>query len=1159
MKCFYHTPAHVAFCHRAMTLQVLLPDEGRTLSSVSLSFKAGPHSGTLRMLPTDGYRAEQPLVLYSATIPAEQMEGEYLEYTFDCKQCDTATYRVPLRTLPEIPPVLFTEYALTIEDEAAFCEITNPRDEAVDLYDYEMLLDKPSGLAGRNPLADRPGVHVLAAGETAVLRFVHADRLLATGSAEADVATMWKTLADRYPQTCDEALAHTVRVISPVIAVAKENGFENLPGTFRAGVASVHRLLIVPRGGTPEQALTELRVGYDGVEVRHAAPHRYATIWTVDLEDPAHACQIGNPRRPTPGFADEGQVLPFVGDHVLPVILPLEPTGSAILRSNELVVRFAVLGNRTGRDLVFVMTRDGVRAFLATVTKEGVHEARIPVTCLDDKGTVSYWIEAQGGLYRACLGNEKDPITVRLVDKFGPVVASVSPADGEALEKQTHPTVTLQLYDFTGVDTASCALFLDGRNVSASAEWSADGVSFCPKKALTYGEHVIEATLRDVGGNRSYFRSSFTVHDGRELQLYRGEVHTHTADSDGMGTPEEAMTYARDVGKVDYFAVTEHCMYMSDEDIVRQHKIADSFNEKGKFAALFGYELSWGNLTGFYGHMNVLNTDRYFDANHHSLYEAYEKLADDPDAIAMFNHPCEQWGDFDSFGGHTPVMDRRICLAEIKRKSFDTHYALLLARGWHAAPLYNEDNHQVDWTTKTTGTGVVLAHSLSRENVLDAFRRGRTYSTTDNTMRIRYRVNGEWLGARLQNPKKLSVEIEVSTERDEGIGEISLLAEDSIVVARTVAGTRKSLTWRLTLTPDFDYYYLRIINGETYAVTSPVFVEGRDALTITDMRAGVSENPAQPHAVSVTLQNTGKNELVDVWADFYLTPENGFALRETVPFKRVKVGALPMGENRTVTAHFPNAIGNRRVSAVVYGTTTAKQRFADTRYLLLSPAIVTKLCALTKTEGGIDNPFAFIELYNHTAAPMPLAGYALATRHFAGTHRPRSRIVSAPLTKGVIPPLSHLVIWQRLPGNTFTVADFNAHFGTSLVEGKDLLVTEEELLRDATLGGHRFDLVFGEEMLTCATYGNYGGGAYPEPEQFEYHVYGQDMGLRTKRIKPRVPAPIGTVTEEQVMHVLPESPLAPIEGVQSNLSHSEMHPILAALTAPIAAVKKLLK
>jgi len=80
------------------------------------------------------------------------------------------------------------------------------------------------------------------------------------------------------------------------------------------------------------------------------------------------------------------------------------------------------------------------------------------------------------------------------------------------------------------------------------------------------------------------------------MKIFNGEVHAHTDFSDGRGTPPEAYDYARNVGKVDYFSVTDHNgPKLTDEKFFSvMPSLAEEKNEDGKFAALYGYEMTYG-------------------------------------------------------------------------------------------------------------------------------------------------------------------------------------------------------------------------------------------------------------------------------------------------------------------------------------------------------------------------------------------------------------------------------------------------------------------------------------------------------------------------------------------------------------------------------------
>ncbi len=1113
----FHAPVCQAFAGRALTVQLLVLGENAKKESVSITYEANARERTCRMRVSDAGKCEADYALYSFTVPAEEMRGAELIYSFECEGSDGRIYTVPIKEMAALPPFVITEFASEMREDANFYEVCNPGEASVDLYDYEILLEINDVVVGRNPLANARRVNVLRGGEVAVMRFINAKRLEAFGSVEADIRDMWRALAEEFP-ACEKLLKRAPRVMSVYTARKLKNGYVDGKDTFPVTQNDPHRLLVVPRGKGVESAVYVMRVNCDNDE--RDVPARTSSLWTIDFSDPSRPFRIDTRRAPTPGTPDEGQVFPYVGDAAVPAILPLSPLESCSPEGTHLPLRFAILGTKAVTARVHIVTPDGTQTLVPSREEGNTYVAQIPVKTLRAQPrTLSYWIEARGGLYRVAFGNERNPVTVSLIDRKGPIVSRVYPAEGQILGPSDAFEVIASFWDLSGVDVKGTSLFFDGRNVSEQAKWRKGKVSYAPPMPTTAGEHVIEITLRDTLGNRSYWRSAFKVSGAERPNLYRGEVHAHTLDSDGSGTPTEAMTYARDVGKVDYFAVTDHCSYLVQEDIERQKAIADSFNEDGKFAALYGYEVSWGNKD-FYGHMNVLGTPWFAAADKNSLYDIYDKLTADPFAVAMFNHPIHRWGDFDSFGGYTRERDARVALAEIKRDEFDEYYALALARGWHLAPVSNEDNHKKDWTTKTTGTGVALAYALTRDNIMDAFRRGRTYSTMDNTMKVWYRVNGQWLGSRLQNPKQLSVEIEISTERFEGIGTVEIVTEDNIVVAKAQTGRRRKFSWRVELAPDFDYYYVRIMNGNVYTVTSPIYVEGRDALSIVDMKGGVSKDPYRPHAVSVTVQNMGKTDLSDVMLTMYLTPTAGFSLQERTADKTIVIDTLKAGETRTVHAHFRNISNTRRVSAVVQGY-AGRNRYADTHFLMLTPALITKVLPLSSPSGDVENPFPYVELYNHTVQPLSLDGYYLNGRHVTGDHAPDVRPcrIIVPLDGHTIEPHGTLIVWQRPEGSKLTVGDFNARYGTSFVLGKDILVTEKPILRSDRVA-HVIDLCCGEEeRLTRVTYGTYCGGALPRADVPEQYRYASDMSIFEARFL-QAPATPGKIGRMQSVHVV---------------------------------------
>ena len=925
-------------------------------------------------------------------------------------------------------------------------------------------------------MADGEGINLLEPHAVGVLNFISSGVRKELEARAEEEAPIRSYLAKQYPETCSDIAERDVKWMSVDLAEKNEkNEWHTKEGCFSIyHWLGARRYRVVPRGGELDQALFVFDVNTTKAELNVRKFH--SSRWTVDPRNPATALCTVKWEKPTPGFVPADQFLPDLGDAVVPAILPLEPEGRVRLSEGDCKVQFAVAGKVT-QPTVFVKVEENFVPFAAKANNEGVFEAVIPTQIVSRiPGKFEYYIEVSGGLYTATCGSAEQPKAVKILDNAGPAILRTYPAEGQALIKEQTPTISLDYYDISGVNTKVSILCVDGKNVSTSACWGEDRVTYTPAEPMTYGEHTFEVSLRDALGNRTYRKITFSLCDGTQMNCYRGEVHCHTIESDGVGTPTDAILHARDVGQVDYFAVTDHSHYVTLEELRAQRQTAERFNENGKFVTTHGFEMTWNSGTGYWGHMNVLNAD-WITQYHENvdLYSFYEMLKKDPDAIGMFNHPDDVWGEFDEFGGWDPEIDKKMCLAEIRGGYFDRGYTLMLSKGWHASPVANEDNHGWSWTTATPSTGYVLAPSLTRENVLDAFRARRTYTTYDNTMKILYRVNGEWMGSRLQDPDKLLAEIQIHTDSENGIGCLSLVTEDNIVVARIDAGPIHDFTWQVELDPDFDYYYLRVNNGSLYSATAPVFVEGRDLLNISDLSYGIcDQDPANPHVIEATVKNDSGKQMKDVTVNYYLTPLGGFELRNLIPFATVNIGKLEAGESHTVARRVP-AIGlHRRVTVVVSGW-QGKKRYADTTYRLITPVFINKLMPLTSPitvgETEVANPFPYVELYNPTPSDIALKKYVIRLRHATGVQPlPERTLALDPYT---IPAGKTLTIWVRPADCELTVEDFNQHYGVSLEEGKDLVVTTNRILSGSKAGGRRIELLCNKEMITRIGFGKY--------------------------------------------------------------------------------------
>ena len=627
------------------------------------------------------------------------------------------------------------------------------------------------------------------------------------------------------------------------------------------------------------------------------------------------------------------------------------------------------------------------------------------------------------------------PEALDFVSGDGPVMFEYSPENLYYYEDVYTPSLYYKFAD-TMINKEACRLVIDGVDVTDKAVWDFGRVTL-DSVTVEPGDHTAILCLTGDNGSVELVETLFTCGDGSVMNLYSGELHAHTGDSDGKETVKEAYAYARDVAKLDFFSVTDHSNSFQNTVYQNKHQTnADNYNEPGKFVALFGFEQTYNNAT-YYGHLNSINYNT-LTTRSTLLEDYYAKMTTKDGAIVMFNHPGYKWGNFCEYEFWSEEYDSVVNLAEIKGKSYDGEYALCLTKGWHVSPLYNEDNHSANWGNAYEYCGYALAPSLTRQNIVEAFQKNRTYTTTDMSLKIYYKINDEWMGSRLNNPDKLKVSIDLSTKKAIGLGTVQLVAEDNIVVAQQNLGRKKEFTWEFELDPIYDYYYVRVSADSTWAVTAPIWIENREELTITEITQQLVENAVsgKDQRIVAHFKNNASVALSDVVVDFYTSSTSGFTLTSKTPIASVKIGDLAAGATAEAYADVAYAQATNRIYAIVTGTANG-QKYGAVRYCEISNLYFTEVVA--QCQQGGTTAYEFIELYNNSNNTINLSNYSIRYYAKPGANADSLTENTWKLT-GTIAPHSTLVLWFAGENSTLSVADFNKRWGTDLVGGKDIVV-----------------------------------------------------------------------------------------------------------------------
>jgi hypothetical protein len=304
--------------------------------------------------------------------------------------------------------------------------------------------------------------------------------------------------------------------------------------------------------------------------------------------------------------------------------------------------------------------------------------------------------------------------------------------------------------------------------------------------------------------------------------IFFGSLHAHTKYSDGSGTPAEAFAQARDQGRLDFLAVTEHNHAKAENgigsgdprkdgilistqpalyngaDAASLISTARRFTSDDTFVAIAGQEfstISSGN------HVNVFDVGKVIDVasgDFKTLYDTFlsqnsDSLNEPP--LVQFNHPdfradvenagtplTQKSNDYglDDFGGdfaelvkHSerfvslieivsgPALKDGVNLAVVSANRHEKDYWFYLNKGFHIAPTANQDNHFFTWGTITRARTAVMADRLTTADLLRAMKARRVYATEDENLQITFRVNGQPMGSIIRTPQPLDLTIEV--------------------------------------------------------------------------------------------------------------------------------------------------------------------------------------------------------------------------------------------------------------------------------------------------------------------------------------------------------------------------------------------------------------
>lgn len=368
--------------------------------------------------------------------------------------------------------------------------------------------------------------------------------------------------------------------------------------------------------------------------------------------------------------------------------------------------------------------------------------------------------------------------------------------------------------------------------------------------------------------------------------VFFGNLHSHTSYSDGSGTPREAYTYARDIARIHFLALTEHnhaeavgndgigiatnpALYKgagSDSLI----SAARAMTENARFIALYGQEfstISSGNHVNVFDVGEVINVEKgRFDLLLDFLLGNRDSSGQP--AVMMFNHPedsltlqSKEYG-LDDFGGDTnrwiskigtharliqlingPGMNSSTGAASARPK--EEAYMKFLNLGYKLAPTADQDNHKKNWGNATNARTAAIMTTLTKTNLINALRSRHVYATEDPNLSVVFKINNRLTGdvAPLPAAGELSISYKIA-DADEPDAEYEVQVWRDAVggqLARMVSSVRvdggSGTIEDVAFSGEAQFFFFKIIQrgddgDEDRAWTAPVWFESASSSPI---------------------------------------------------------------------------------------------------------------------------------------------------------------------------------------------------------------------------------------------------------------------------------------------------------------------------------------
>ena len=420
--------------------------------------------------------------------------------------------------------------------------------------------------------------------------------------------------------------------------------------------------------------------------------------------------------------------------------------------------------------------------------------------------------------------------------------------------------------------------YMDRAETAATASETAQGITQAAEaQTLLYRDAaaaIIAAELFVYAGNKVALASPYIT----KASVYKGQVHCHTTNSDGLNTPT-ALVGAYKAAGYDFIAITDHNVYTPDPNV-------------SGITFLGGVEYT--GINGYVGDVGAIGATQS-NTNHGDPQDMVDEILADG-AIPNMCHPnfyTDHWSDIDlekTIGYQAIEVFNPYAMDVVATES---KINTVLSKGIKTNILSVDDCHNIGDAAKfNVGWIKVFSDSNTVPEIKEQIRNGNYYSST-----------GLDFTSILLAGKTISVTTPSSCT-------INFIGKGGVVLQSSVGASAD-----YDIIGDEVYVYIKLTSGATYAWSNPIYVNAAPAENVSRNRGVAYSKEINTESITTTdILGKDAQTVVNLIDLVELSKDNVIEFK-----KKVGIGALFHTINQEMTDIVDIPINSDSVIGTAHG------------------------------------------------------------------------------------------------------------------------------------------------------------------------------------------------------------------------------------------------